>query len=95
MPCDFLPVLGNDRGDWLCVRFGNDNSANEIIHWYHGGGDWIPWGQTLAEAIVFDSVRAKLPGNRRDHAISAESTLDDEDGLTTEFDRLGTRPSTR
>jgi tetratricopeptide (TPR) repeat protein len=76
MPCDFLPILGNDRGDWLCIRFGEDDSAGEVVHWYHGGGDWIPWGNSLAEAIYFDHLRRRLPGGRRDHAVSA--VLDDE-----------------
>ncbi len=79
MPCDFLPILTNTMGDWLCVRIAADNSAGQIVHWYHGGGDWIPWGDSLAEAIYFDHVRHKLPGSRRDHAISASSQSDESD----------------
>lgn len=78
MPCDFLPILGNNLGDWLCVRIGTDSSASQIVHWYHGGGDWIPWGTTLAQAIYFDHVRERLPGGGRDHAIAASSAETDE-----------------
>lgn len=72
MPCDFLPLLSNSMGDWLCVRMGNDNLASEIVHWYHGGGDWIPWGNSISEAICFDCVRHRLPGSSRDHAVPAD-----------------------
>ncbi|KAA5540228.1 SMI1/KNR4 family protein [Roseiconus nitratireducens] len=82
MPCDFLPVLGNDMGDWLCIRVGDDGSTDQIIHWYHGGGDWIPWGNSLSQAILFDQVRGRLPGSRG-HAVAplkTESTSDPAGG---------------
>ena len=72
MPCDFLPLIGSRAGDWLGVRFDRTNHACEIIQWYHGGGDWIPWGKTISEAIVFGAVGCRLPGPRRRHAIPAE-----------------------
>lgn len=72
---DTLPLIGNRYGDWLCLRVGPDNSVSEIIHWYHGGGDWIPWGRSLGEAIVFDSLRSRLPGRRQSHAIDAEPRI--------------------
>lgn len=72
MPCDLLPILGNDAGDWLCLRLGADNQITEVIQWYHGGGDWIPWGRSLSEAILFDSLQESLPGPNRRHAIAAE-----------------------
>ncbi len=75
MPCDFLPLLSNDAGDWLCVRFNDDSTASQIVHWYHGGGDWIPWGESIAEAIMFDALRQQLPGPKRAHATPAESLL--------------------
>jgi hypothetical protein len=53
---DTLPILGNEYGDWICVRVGADNSLGELIHWYHGGGDWIPVGSTIEEAILHDIV---------------------------------------
>ncbi len=73
MPCDLLPLISNDAGDWLCVRFADDSTASEIVQWYHGGGDWIPWGDSIAEAIVFDALRQRLPGPKRRHATPAES----------------------
>lgn len=69
---DTLPVLGNCNGDWLCLRVGRDSTVQEVIHWYHGGGDWIPWGNTLAEAIAFDSIHDRLPGQSLGHAVPAE-----------------------
>ena len=75
MPPDTLPIIGNGHGDWLCLRIGRDNQVTEILQWYHGGGDWLPWGRTLAEAFLFDSLRNLLPGRRREHAISAEPSV--------------------
>lgn len=72
MSCDFLPLVGNDAGDWLCVRVDQDSVAAEVVQWFHGGGDWIPWGNSLAEALVFDSLIDRLPGPSRRHAIPAE-----------------------
>lgn len=69
---DTLPLLGNRDGDWLCLRVGPDDAVSEIIHWYHGGGDWIPWGKTLAEAIAFDAIRHSLPGRHQGHSVPAE-----------------------
>ncbi len=72
MPPDFLPVLGNMAGDWLCMRLGQHGEVAEFVQWYHGGGDWLPWGHTLAQAIAFDAASQHLPGNSRRHAIPAE-----------------------
>lgn len=69
---DALPLVGNRYGDWLCLRVGASDTVAEVVHWYHGGGDWIPWGKSLAEAIFFDTVRDLLPGVRASHAIPAE-----------------------
>ena len=74
MPCDFLPLLGSEGGDWLCVRVDDSGTASQIVQWYHGGGDWIPWGKGLADAIAFDAVRGRLPGPKREHATPAEPT---------------------
>ncbi len=74
MPPDFLPVLGNMAGDWLCMRLGPHGKIAEIVQWYHGGGDWLPWGNSLAEAIAFDAASQRLPGPSRRHAIPAEPT---------------------
>lgn len=90
MPCDFIPILSNSMGDWLCVRVAADNSAGQVVHWYHGGGDWIPWGNTLAEAIYFDHVRHRLPGSGRDHAISVGSANDRQDASCGRLSRWAT-----
>ena len=58
---DTLPVLSNGYGDWICVRVRADGSFGELLHWYHGGGDWIPVGQHLAEAILHDAVDVHRP----------------------------------
>lgn len=73
MPPDTIPLLGNRYGDSLCLRVGADSGAAEIIYWYHGGGDWIPWGATLAEALAFDHLRHELPGHRQVYAEPAEA----------------------
>jgi len=72
MPPDFLPLLGNSMGDWLCGRVGPDNTITEVVHWYHGGGDCLPYGETMAEAIVYDSLAKRFPGRERGLAIPAE-----------------------
>jgi hypothetical protein len=53
---DTLPLVGNQYGDWICVRVESDGSLGEILHWYHGGGDWIPLGSDMAEVVVHDVV---------------------------------------
>jgi len=72
MSCDLLPLIGNRAGDWLCIKFDGQNRAADVVHWYHGGGDWIPWGGEIAEAIVIDAVTHRLPGYSRRHAVPAE-----------------------
>lgn len=70
---DTLPVLGNQYGDWICVRFGEDNRLNELIHWYHGGGDWIPVGSTIEEAVLHDIVDQFRPARQQMLRGAAES----------------------
>lgn len=53
---DTLPLVGNDYGDWLCLRIATDGSVSEVLHWSHCGGDWIPFGRTLAEALLYDAA---------------------------------------
>jgi len=73
MPPDFLPLVGNMMGDWLCARVGADNRITEVVHWYHGGGDWLPYGETIAEAMVYDALAGRFPGRQLGLAIPAES----------------------
>ncbi len=61
---DTLPMIGNDYGDWLCLRIGSDGSVVEIIHWSHCGGDWLPIGRSLAEALVYDAACHLMYGQR-------------------------------
>jgi hypothetical protein len=58
---DTLPLLNNGYGDWICVRIDEQDQPAELIHWYHGGGDWIPVGRSLAEAIIHDLVDLSRP----------------------------------
>lgn len=58
---DTLPLLGNGYGDWICVRIDQHDRPSELLHWYHGGGDWIPVGRNLAEAIIHDLVDLYRP----------------------------------
>ncbi len=75
---DTLPLIGNEYGDWLCVRVDEDNRFGELVHWYHGGGDWIPVGKSIAEAVLHDIVDQFRPrkgqvlrGSSRKHCSRA------------------------
>lgn len=68
MPPDTLPLVGNDYGDWLCLRVGRDNRVTEVIRWSHGGGDWLPYGRTLSEAFVFDAALSVIHNQRHEFA---------------------------
>lgn len=61
---DTLPIVGNDYGDWLCLRVQADGSVREVLHWSHGGGDWIPYGRSLAEALIYDAA-SRILYNRK------------------------------
>ncbi len=56
-----LPILSNGYGDWLCVTVDETNAFGELIHWYHGGGDWIPVGNTLQQAALHDCIDCLRP----------------------------------
>lgn len=86
MPPNFLPLVGNGAGDWLCVRLLDPDvatrtgQATDICHWYHGGGDWLPWGDRLSEALLFDWLLTSLPQSDCRHAEPAsDDGLDDLD----------------
>ncbi|RMF39327.1 MAG: hypothetical protein D6753_14070 [Planctomycetota bacterium] len=53
---DTLPIVGNEYGDWICVRVEANGCLGELVYWYHGGGDWIPVGDRLAEALLHDAI---------------------------------------
>lgn len=65
IPPDCIPILGNGYGDWICVRVSDDNALGELIHWYHGGGDWIPAGANLQQACVHDFVDSFRPKSKQ------------------------------
>jgi tetratricopeptide (TPR) repeat protein len=71
MSCDLIPLIGNGSGDWLCVRIDENSLASQVVQWYHGGGDWIPWGKDIAEAIIFDGFVDRISASSRRHAIPA------------------------
>ncbi|TWU24261.1 hypothetical protein Pla52o_21870 [Novipirellula galeiformis] len=85
MPCDMLPVLADSAGNWVCVRADANNQMSEMVQWFHGGGDWMPWGKRLADAIVFEAVVERLPGPRRRLAVPAENPKQDFDPLNDPF----------
>lgn len=57
---DTIPWVGNDYGDWLCLRVDERDEVREIVQWSHGGGDWIPVGDGLAESLLCDLARGGL-----------------------------------
>lgn len=61
---DTLPIISNDYGDWLCLRIAADGTVFELVQWSHGGGDWIPYGRTLAEGLVYDAARQLMHPDR-------------------------------
>ncbi len=56
-----LPIVSNRYGDWLCGRVDQAGTIVEVLHWYHGGGDWIPYGKSFAEALLYDACQAAVP----------------------------------
>ena len=71
---DTLPIVGNEYGDWICVRVDEQNRFGELIHWYHGGGDWIPVGSSMAEAVLHDVVDQFRPRSGQVLRGATEST---------------------
>ena len=71
---DSLPIVGNEYGDWICVRVDEHSSFGELIHWYHGGGDWVPVGESIAEAALHDAVDQFRPRVGQVLRGAAEST---------------------
>ncbi len=61
---DTLPLISNQYGDWLCLRIGFGGEIIELVYWCHGGGDWIPYGRTLSEALVYDAAFRVLYNRR-------------------------------
>ena len=55
LPPDMIPLVGNDYGDWLAARIGFEGQIREVVYWCHGGGDWLCYGDSLPEALIFDA----------------------------------------
>lgn len=62
---DWLPIIGNNSGDWLCGRVDHLGKIVELLHWYHGGGDWIPIGHSIAAAILHDTIDQARPRSQQ------------------------------
>ncbi len=73
MQPDTLPLIGNGYGDWICVRVTKDDELGELIHWYHGGGDWVPVGYSIHEAILHDWIDRFRPAQKQMLRGAAES----------------------
>ena len=73
---DTLPVVGNRYGDWLCLRVGADGRVREVVGWNHAGGDWTPYGRTLAEAMICDAA-LRLLYDCRPELVDFEPPADD------------------
>ncbi|MFO0944261.1 MAG: SMI1/KNR4 family protein [Pirellulales bacterium] len=71
---DSLPILGNGYGDWICARVDHEGKIYELVHWYHGGGDWVPVGNSLAEAVVHDAVDVHRPVRKQMLRGAVETT---------------------
>jgi hypothetical protein len=86
MSCDLIPLIESTSGDWLCVRVDENSMASEVVQWYHGGGDWIPWGHDIAQAIIFDGLIDRISSDSRRHAIPAVVPRSrDHEGLNDEL----------
>ena len=59
---DTLPILANGMGDVIAVRFDAAGAVRELLRWNHEGCTWTPYGQSLCEALVFDTVVSRLSG---------------------------------
>lgn len=73
---DTLPVIGNDYGDWLCLRVSERGTIAEWIAWSHAGGDWIGVGQSFAEALWHDAARYRQQPLQAGHAAWAPRDTD-------------------
>ncbi len=71
---DTLPIISNHYGDWICARIEPDGSLGELVHWYHGGGDWIPVGGQIAEMVIHDVVDQFRPIDNQMLRGAPEST---------------------
>lgn len=78
---DTLPLVGNEYGDWICVRITPEDEFGELIYWYHGGGDWVPLGTSLAAAFLHDGLDLFRPQRKQMLRSASESRIDDQAGV--------------
>lgn len=93
MPPDVLPLIGNEYGDWICGRIGPHDQIEELIFWYHGGGDWIPVGRTMQEALLHDALDQFRPMRAQMLRGAAETLV--PMSLTSVLERLENAELTR
>ncbi len=83
---DSLPIVSNDYGDWWCLRAGADNRISEVIQWSHGGGDWLPIGDSIGQAVLWDHLEIyrsrDIEVEHAAHEYPARSTPSSTDDLT-------------
>ncbi len=87
---DTLPIIGNDYGDWLCLRIAPDSTISELVHWSHCGGDWLPYGSSLAEALLYDAALRVLHPQRP--SLAGESLPADQVFRFAEWARAWVTP---
>lgn len=80
---DTLPLVGNAYGDWLCLRISSSDQVAECLYWSHAGGDWIPYGRSFAESLLYDALRGRETGGRTPGGDLAETAPETNDGWTT------------
>ncbi|MFO0901424.1 MAG: hypothetical protein U0939_00410 [Pirellulales bacterium] len=80
---DTLPLIGNQYGDWLCLRVAADSGAEEFVYWSHAGGDWLPSGGTLAESLLYDALRGLETGGRTPGGNWSDTAIATQDGWQT------------
>lgn len=81
MPCNLIPIATGRHGDSLCLRIRDDGLWSGVVQWYHGGGDCLDFGQTIAEAILLDRWSDRLIGFDIEHAVRAEAIDSDTCGV--------------
>ena len=80
---DTLPLIGNQYGDWLCLRIDAASGVGECLYWSHAGGDWLPSGRTLSESLVYDALRGRETGGRTPGGNWSDTAIATQEGWAT------------
>lgn len=83
---DSLPLIGNRYGDWICGRIDEAGTIRELIYWFHGGGDWIPVGTSVAESVLHDAVDQFRSEREQMLRGATESRIDSQAGVLLRLD---------